>query len=141
MRLDRSCCLVACFFSGRSAELSGTSTSPYAFVYFRLCRQSRVRHWPRYNSYRLAVAGILLCSFVHLSQCILLAYVGSLAVGGRLGSTCRWIAHLPCRGWGELLCTSAIYQYMFLWGSSVSRLSCQHISQGTASLVSLCLFW
>ena len=71
VHMVRSCCLVSCLFSGRSAELLGTGTSPYAFVNFLSCRQSRVRHWPRYISYRLAFSWILLCSLVHLSQCIL----------------------------------------------------------------------
>ena len=62
VHLDRSCCLVACFFSGRSAELSGTGACPDAFVYFRSGRQSRVRDWPQYISNRLAFVGILLCT-------------------------------------------------------------------------------
>ena len=99
----RSCCLVSCLFSGRSAELLGTGTSPYAFVNFLSCRQSRVRHWPRYISYRLAFSWILLCSLVHLSQCILWAYIGSLAVGGCLGSTCTWITRVPCSGVGIVM--------------------------------------
>ena len=86
LRMDRSCCLVACLFSGRSAELSGTGTSPYAFINFLSCQQSRVRHWPWYISYRLAFPGILLCSFVHMSQAfceLMLVALRSAVVWGR----------------------------------------------------------
>ena len=62
---------------------------------------------------------------------ILRAYVGGLAVGGRLGSTCTWIARLPCSGGGNCW-VQVPYTYTWLFGAAVfTRDSDQHIRQGT----------
>ena len=74
--IPRACCNIC--FPGRVRELlahvpdhAPISTFLGAGRIFFFSFFFFSRHWPQYISNRLAFAGILLCSFVHLRQCIL----------------------------------------------------------------------
>ena len=132
LRMDRSCCLVACLFSGRSAEFSGTGTSPYAFINFLSCQQSRVRHWPWYIRYRLAFPGILLCSFVHLSQAFCELMLVALQLAVVWGRPARGLLAFLVAVVGIVGYKCHNYTYTWFFGAAVfTRDSDQHIRQGT----------